>query len=139
MLRIVYWFYYRWSPPYNHIYTYTCDFKFCFISRHVSEIIEHDLNWHTFTYLLHKVCVCVWCVMLGNIFFRKILFRHQFIWICAKEISGENFFSSYVYTYISNISVIYQDKISKVDYLHTLSFYSENFFKWICLYNDLPH
>ena len=106
MLRIVYWFYYRWSPPYNHIYTYTCDFKFCFISRHVSEIIEHDLNWHTFTYLLHKVCVCVWCVMLGNIFFRKILFRHQFIWICAKEISGENFFSSYVYTYIKVIYLL---------------------------------
>ena len=137
MLRIVYWFYYRWSPPYNHIYIHLWfqvlfHLETCFRDNRTRSELAHF-------YIFIAQGMCVWCVMLGNIFFRKILFRHQFIWICAKEISGENFFSSYVYTYISNISVIYQDKISKVDYLHTLSFYSENFFKWICLYNDLPH
>ena len=117
LLCIVYWFYYRWSP-HTHIYVYTCDFKFCSISRHVSEIIEHDLNWHTFTYLLHKVCG----VMLGKFSSGKYYLDINLYETAPKKFLVKNIF---FVIYLLSIKI----KIRRVDYYLYYFFKKKN--KWL--------
>ena len=139
MLRIVYWFYYRWSPPYNHIYIHLWfqvlfHLETCFRDNRTRSELAHF-----YIFIAQDVCVSCWEIFSSGKYYLDINLYES----AQKKFLVKFFFSSYVYTYISNISVIYQDKISKVDYLHTtLLLYSEiisNGFvcTMICLTKDL--
>ena len=104
LLCIVYWFYYRWSPHSTYIYTHLW-FQVLF---YLETCFRDNRTRSELAHFYIFIAQGVWCDA-GKIFFRKILFRHQFIWNCAKEISGEKYF-------FRHISVIYQDKIRRVDY-----------------------
>ena len=142
MLRIVYWFYYRWSPPYNHIYIHLWfqvlfHLETCFRDNRTRSELAHF-----YIFIAQDMCVCgvsCWEIFSSGKYYLDINLYES----AQKKFLVKIFFRHmYILTYISNRSVIYQDKISKVDYLHTLSFYSEKISNgfvctMICLTKDL--